>query len=67
MNRPKLDWKDVLERVIATMCETAIAMIPVTSMISDVDWKTILGVSATAGVLALLKAMAKAWGGPPDE
>ena len=67
MNRPKLDWRDIAERVIATICETAIAMIPVSAMIIDVDWKTIALTSATAGVLALLKAIAKAWGGPSDE
>lgn len=58
----KLDWKDVLERSIATMCETALAMIPISAMVHEVDWIAVLATSATAGILAVLKAVAKAWG-----
>lgn len=55
-----IDWEDLIERTLSTMAETALALLPVSAMITDIDWKAILLTSAYAGILAVVKAIAKA-------
>lgn len=45
-------------RAIKTMAQTALAMIPVATTINQVDWLTVLGTCATAGVLSILTSIA---------
>ena len=45
-------------RAIKTICQTAIAMIPVGITISEVDWITVLSTSLLAGILSLLTSLA---------
>ena len=58
MKEKTIAWlKAVAIRVIKTMAETAIGMIPVMVRIQDVDWVDILSVSATAGAITVLFAL----------
>lgn len=45
-------------RAIKTVAQTAIAMIPVAVSISEVDWVTLAGTSALAGIVSLLTSVA---------
>ena len=49
------DWlQAALIRAIRTVCQTAIAMIGTTALITDVDWKVVVSASALAGLLSML-------------
>ena len=58
----KRDWKAwaraVLIRAGKTICQTAVALIPAAAMITDVDWATVAGTAALAGVVSLLTSVA---------
>lgn len=45
-------------RAIKTVAQTAVAMIPVAVSISEVDWVTLAGTSALAGIVSLLTSVA---------
>ena len=45
-------------RAIKTMCQTAVAMIPAAAMIQQVDWVTVVGTAALAGVCSVLTSVA---------
>lgn len=54
-----LDWvKAAGVRAIKTVAQTAIAMIPVAVSITEVNWPTVLGTAALAGVVSLLTSVA---------
>ena len=61
------DWKKWFKaagiRAIKTVCQTAVAMIPASAMITEVDWKVILGTAALSGVVSILTSLA----GIPEE
>lgn len=44
-------------RAIKTMAQTAVAMLPAAAMIQQVDWLTVLGTAALAGVCSLLTSV----------
>lgn len=52
------DWKDWAKkagvRSVKTMGQTALAMLPATATITAVDWRTVVGTAALAGVASLL-------------
>ena len=50
-------------RAAKTFCQTAIAMLPATAMITEVDWVTVAGTTALAAVASLLTSLA----GIPEE
>ena len=54
-------WKQWLKaagvRAIKTMAQTAVAMIPAAVTIVEVDWLTVLGTAALAGVTSLLTSL----------
>lgn len=56
------DWKAwaraALIRAGKTICQTAVALIPAAAMITDVDWATVAGTAALAGVVSLLTSVA---------
>lgn len=45
-------------RAIKTFAQAAIALIPAAAMITDVDWKTVIGTAALAAVASLLTSAA---------
>jgi hypothetical protein len=58
----KRNWKvwarAALVRAGKTVCQTAVALIPAAAMITDVDWVTVAGTAALAGVVSLLTSVA---------
>lgn len=51
-------WKAAGIRAIKTICQTAVAMIPTSAMITQVGWLEIIEVSLTAGLLSILTSIA---------
>lgn len=45
-------------RALKTCCQTAIATIGTTALMTDVDWLVVLSASGLAGVLSLLTSLA---------
>lgn len=45
-------------RAVKTMCQTALALIPAAVTIIQVDWCTVLGTAALAGVCSVLTSIA---------
>lgn len=44
-------------RATKTMAQTAVAMLPVAATIIAVDWKTVVGTAALAGVASILTSI----------
>lgn len=44
-------------RAVKTMAQTAVAMLPAAATITAVDWKTVAGTAALAGVASLLTSL----------
>lgn len=45
-------------RAIKTMAQTAVSLITVGNLITELDWISIIGISATAGVVSVLTSVA---------
>jgi hypothetical protein len=45
-------------RAIKTFAQSAIALLPAAAMITDVDWKTVLGTAALAAVASMFTSVA---------
>lgn len=45
-------------RALKTMAQTAVAMLPVAASITEVNWLTVLGTAALAGVASMLTSVA---------
>ena len=45
-------------RAIKTVCQTAVAMIPVGVMVSEVNWITVAGTAVLAGIVSMLTSVA---------
>ena len=50
-------------RALKTFCQTAVAMLPASAMISEVGWGTVFGTAALAAIASLLTSLA----GIPEE
>lgn len=50
-------WKAAAIRAIRTVSQVAVAMIPTAVTITAVDWKTVVGTAALAGVVSLLTSL----------
>ena len=50
-------------RALKTFCQTAVAMLPASAVITEVGWEAVLGTAALAGVASLLTSLA----GIPEE
>ena len=60
--KPSVDtvkWaRSAAVRAIKTMAQTAVAMIPAAVTIQSVDWITVIGTAALAGVVSVLTSLA---------
>lgn len=45
-------------RAVKTMAQTAVSLITVGNLITELDWVSIIGISATAGVVGMLTSVA---------
>lgn len=50
--------KCALIRAIRTMCQTAIATIGTSAILSEVDWLMVISASILAGILSILNSIA---------
>lgn len=51
-------WKAAGVRAVKTVAQTAVAMLPAAATITAVDWKTVVGTAALAGVASILTSVA---------
>lgn len=51
-------WKATGIRALRTICQTAVAMIGTSAVMSDVDWKVVVSASALSGILSVLTSIA---------
>ena len=51
-------WKAAGIRAVKTMTQTAVALIPAAVTITAVDWATVIGTAALAGVVSMLTSTA---------
>ena len=54
----KLWFKAAAVRAVKTMAQTAVAMLPVAVSITEVNWLTVAGTAALAGIASLLTSVA---------
>lgn len=50
-------WKAAGVRAVKTVAQTAIALIPAAATITEVDWVTVAGTAALAGLVSLLTSV----------
>lgn len=50
-------WKAAGVRALKTVAQTAIALIPAVATITEVDWVTVAGTAALAGLVSLLTSI----------
>ena len=57
----KRNWIEWMKRAgirsLKTMAQTAVAMLPAAATITAVDWQTVVGTAALAGVASLLTSL----------
>ena len=51
-------WYSASIRALRTICQTAIAMIGTSAVMSDVNWTMVLSASALSGILSVLTSIA---------
>ena len=51
-------WKAAGIRALRTMCQTAIATIGTSVMVTDVNWQAVASASVLSGILSLLTSIA---------
>lgn len=51
-------WRAALVRALKTVAQTAVALIPAAATITQVDWLTVAGTAALAGLVSLLTSLA---------
>ncbi len=51
-------WKAAGIRAVKTICQTAVATIGSSAVLSAVDWKVVASASVLAGILSLLTSVA---------
>lgn len=56
--KTKMWWKAAGIRAVKTVAQTAVAMIPAAVTIGAVDWRTVVGTAALAGIVSLLTSIA---------
>lgn len=57
-NRNWIEWaRRAGIRALKTMAQTAVAMLPAAATIMEVDWRTVAGTAALAGVASLFTSI----------
>lgn len=57
--KSKKNWLEAASaRALRTVAQTAVAMLPASAMIQEVNWTVVLGTAALAGVASLLTSLA---------
>jgi len=51
-------WKAAAIRAVKTVAQTAVSMLTVGQLFTDVDWMGILSISAVAGIISILTSLA---------
>lgn len=51
-------WRATAIRAVRTICQTAVATIGTTALITEVDWTVVVSASALAGLLSVLTSIA---------
>lgn len=51
-------WRATVIRAVRTICQTAVATIGTTALITEVDWAVVVSASALAGLLSVLTSIA---------
>lgn len=51
-------WKRAGVRAVKTIAQTAVAMLPVAATIMEVNWGTVIGTAALAGVASFVTSLA---------
>lgn len=51
-------WKSAGVRAVKTVAQTALALLPAAATIQQVDWLTVIGTAALAGVASILTSLA---------
>ena len=54
----KTFWKATAVRAIRTICQSAIALIPASALLSEVEWKLVASASILAGIVSVLTSIA---------
>lgn len=54
----KMWWKAAGIRAVKTVAQTAVAMLPVSAMVTEVNWLMVAGTAALAGIASLLTSVA---------
>ena len=61
------DWTKWMKaagiRALKTFCQTAVAMLPASAVVTEVGWEAVFGTAALAGVASMLTSLA----GIPEE
>lgn len=58
-NRDWIEWlRKAGIRAVKTMAQTAVALLPAAATIVQVDWMTVIGTAALAGVASVLTSLA---------
>lgn len=51
-------WRAALIRALKTVAQCAVGLIPAAATIAEVDWLTVAGTAALAGLVSLLTSLA---------
>lgn len=51
-------WRAALIRALKTVAQCAVGLIPAAATIADVDWLTVAGTAALAGLVSLFTSLA---------
>ena len=54
----KTFWKAAIIRSVRTICQTAVATIGTSAVISDVNWGVVISASLLSGILSILTSVA---------
>ena len=54
----KTFWKATAVRALRTVCQAAIALIPASALITEVDWLLVASASILAGIVSVLTSIA---------
>lgn len=58
MYTSKSFWSGLVERAVSTFAQALLGALVIGSSIADLDWKSVLGVAATATLASVLKSFA---------